>query len=123
MGEKKEYLWRPNDQSPATKLKFELEVSHWLSAIKNSTPAPTPSFSEVSGFIGLLLSFIFNLIHFIILIVIDVVKWVIKIWPKKTPKDKYDGVPTFRNKPKLSYEEMCQIQRDAEDSGVRITVE
>lgn len=109
MENKKEFLWRENDQSPRTNLKFELEASHWLSAIKNSTPSPTPTFSQVSGFIGLLLSFTFNILHFVILSIIELVKWIRKVWPKA--KDKYDGVPTFDNRPQMTDEEMNDMLR------------
>ena len=121
MEDRDKLLWRPNDNSVKTNLRYDLEAKHWLRSIDNATPSPTPTFGQVAGFLGLLLSFIFNLIHLIILIVVDAIKWVVKKFPKK--KDKFDDIPTFANKPKLSYEEMCQIQKDAEESGVVITVE
>lgn len=118
-GEK--YLWRPNDSSPKTNLKYDLEAQHWLKSINNATPSPTPSFGQVTGFIGLLFSMTFNIIYLIILILIDTVKWVMKVWPKK--KDKYDGVPTFANKPKLSAQDMRDIIKGAKESGIVDTVE
>lgn len=118
MADNEKLLWRPNDSSPKTNLKYDLEAGHWLDSIKNATPSPTPSFGEVYGFLGLLLSFTFNIIFFIVLTLIEVVKWIIKVWPKKTPKDKYDGIPTFDNRPKLTNEEVMEIIRKADESGV-----
>lgn len=120
MEDREKYLWRPNDNSPKTNLRYDLEAQHWMKSI-GSAPSPTPSFGEVFGFLGLLFSFIFNIIHFIILILIDVVKWVRKKLPKK--KDKYDEVPTFANKPKLSAQDMRDIIKSAEESGIVDTVE
>lgn len=109
------FLWRENDTSSKTSLRYSMEISHWLSAIKSSTPNTT-SFAEAYGFIGLLLSFTFNILFFVILILIEAVQWIIKVWPKK--KDKYDGVPTFANRKPLSNEEANELIRRANESGV-----
>ncbi len=115
MENRDKYLWRPNDNSSKTLIRYDLEGAHWIDSIKNST-SPTTSFGEFFGFFGLLLSFIINIIHFIVLILIELVKWIIKVWPKK--KDKYDGVPTFANRKKLTGPEARAIIDKANESGV-----
>lgn len=116
MENRDKYLWRPNDNSVKTNLRYDIEASKWMDSIKNSSPSPTPSFGEVSGFLGLLFSFVFNLIWFIALNVIDLVKWIRKALPKK--KDKFEGVPHFDNKPPLSDEEGMAIIKKANETCV-----
>ena len=119
MAEKKEYLWRPNDNSVTTNLRYDLEANHWLDSLKHSTPKPTASFGEVFGFLGLLLSFIFNIIHFIVLILIELVKWIIKVWPKK----KVEEIPTYENRKKMTSEELeALLKRFREEDIEQITI-
>lgn len=117
MENRDKYLWRPNDNSVRTKLRFDLEAIHWLDSVKNATPNTT-SFSDAFGFVGLLFSFVFNILLLIFLILIDLIKWVIKVWPKRKKKGRYDDIPTFENKPPLSSQDMRDIIKRAEDSGI-----
>ena len=116
MTDKKEYLWRPNDNSPKTNLRYDLEASHWLDSLKHNSPKPTASFGEVFGFLGLLLSFTFNVIFFIILTLVEIVKYIIKIWPKK----KVDEPPTFENRPRLTPEDVDELTRRGREPGIKM---
>jgi len=115
MTEKKEYLWRPNDTSAKTNLRYNLEMGHWMDSWKENVPNTT-SFGEFFGFFGLLLSFIINIIHFIVLILIELVKWVMKVWPKK--KVKPSTIPTFKNRKRLTGPEMRELITESRKSGI-----
>jgi len=122
MEDRDKYLWRPNDNSVRTKLRFDLETTHWLDSVKNATPNTT-SFSDAWGFVGLVLSLTFNILLFLFLVLIDLIKWVIRVWPKRKKKRKYDDIPTFENKPPLSAQEVRDIIKGAEESGIVRTME
>lgn len=109
------FLWRPNDTSAKTLIRYNLEAGHWLDSLKENSPNTT-SIGEFFGFFGLLLSFIFNIIHFIVLILIEGVKWLMKNWPKK--KVKPNPIPTFKNRKRLTGPEMRELITESRKSGV-----
>jgi hypothetical protein len=111
MADNEKLLWRPNDNSPKTKLKYDLEMNHWLSSLRDSTSTPTTSVEGVFGFLGLLFSFIFNIIHFIVLMLIEFVVWIRKSLPKKKVKR---DIPNFDNRRILTDEEYAEIFRNME---------
>jgi hypothetical protein len=66
--ERQEFLWRPNDNSSTTNLRYDLEASKWMSAIKSNeikaNSYRTPA--QVFGFIGLIIGFIFGVLYLIL---------------------------------------------------------
>ena len=111
------YQWRPNDNSVTTQTRYDLEIEHYIRSIKSAQiDANTTSVGGSVTFIVTLIKFIFNLIHLIVLIIIDAVKWIRNALPKK--KDPLDGVPHFDNKPPLSDEEAMALIKKAKESGV-----
>jgi hypothetical protein len=74
-----EFIWRENDESSSTLLKYDLEASHWVRAFKsaerkhNSAPI-----GETLGVIGLLLGLILNLILLFVLLIADSIKYLRK---------------------------------------------
>ena len=59
-----------------------------------------------------------NIILFIILSVIELVKWIIKIWPKTIKRDPYEGLPSFENRRRLTFDEIQDVIAEAEASGI-----
>jgi len=108
------YLWKPNDNSSKTLTRYSLEGEHWINSIKNATSKPTTSVGDVFSFLSLLLSFTINVITFILMILVELVKWIIKVWPRKEKVE----IPTFDNRPDLSNEEANELIKKANESGV-----
>jgi len=117
MEDRDKYLWKPNDNSIKTKIRYDLEAAHWLDSVKNATPNTT-SFSDAWGFVGLVLSMAFNILLLIFFILIDLIKWVIRVWPKRKKRVRYDDIPTFENKPELTDQDMRDIVEGAKKSGI-----
>ena len=73
------FIWRENDESSSTLLKYELEASHWVRAFKsaerkhNSAPI-----GETIGVIGLVLSLILHLILLFVLSITSLIKYLKK---------------------------------------------
>jgi len=70
------YIWRPNDSSSTTRLRYDLEAEHWYRSFKNAERKHKPSsISADLGVIGLFLSLISSLIVLIILSLVQFIKW------------------------------------------------
>ncbi|WP_028871297.1 hypothetical protein [Psychroserpens burtonensis] len=61
-----EYKWRPNDNSSSTRLKYDLEVEHWLKSYKSAQLKTTSSQSSLHV-ISLVFSLAFNLVLLLVL--------------------------------------------------------
>lgn len=74
------FLWRPNDNSATTRVRYDLEAEHWLRSFKSAERSQrTTSFSSDLSAIGLFIGLFFNLISIIFMIVIKVLKWIFNI--------------------------------------------
>lgn len=109
------YLWRENDNSSKTLTRYSLEGEHWVNSIKNATPNTT-SFGEAFGFLGLLFSFVFNILQFVVLMLVELVKWIISVWPKK--EKVVDTIPTFENRKRLTGAERKALIIEADKTCV-----
>ncbi|NNL15910.1 MAG: hypothetical protein HKO81_04630 [Flavobacteriaceae bacterium] len=70
------YIWRPNDSSSTTRLRYDLEAEHWYRSFKNAERKYKPtSISQDLGVIGLFISLISSLIVLIILSLVQFIKW------------------------------------------------
>ena len=73
------FIWRPSDNSVQTNLRYDLEAEKWFLAYQGARRKHTrPSFQESVGFVGLLLSLVFNLIWLMGFLVVRLFKWVRK---------------------------------------------
>ena len=74
------YIWRPNDNSSTTRLRYDLEAEHWYKSFKSAElKHKSSSFSKDLGVIGLFVSLVFSLLTLVVLLLIDFFKWVTKI--------------------------------------------
>lgn len=74
--QRQNYKWRPNDESSTTRMRYDLEASHWYRSFKNAEREHKPSsISADLGVIGLFLSLISSLIVLIILSLVQFIKW------------------------------------------------
>lgn len=109
-GQRQDYLWRPNDNSATTMVRYELESEHWLNALTNTL---NKGRSNVSSFasdlqgIGIILNFIVTLIFVILLTVSKLLLWLLGL-TKRTPSTRV----VERPKP-ISYAEL----KESIDSG------
>ena len=71
------FLWRPNDNSVTTNLRYDLEMNHWLKSFKSSTVSSTFKFSSSFVVIGLIFSLAINLIFFILICLSDFIVWLV----------------------------------------------
>lgn len=82
--ENKEYVWRPNDQSSSTRLKYDLEAEHFYRSFKSAEAKHSSNSTEGSlAFIGLVFSLIFNIIFLIVISILNLVKYFLSF--KKSP--------------------------------------
>lgn len=74
-----EFIWRENDESASTLLKYDLEASHWVRAVKRAERKHMPvSMGASLGVIGLILGLILNLILLFLLLITYLVKYLRK---------------------------------------------
>jgi len=76
-GQRQNYMWRPNDYSSTTRLRYDMEVNHWLESIK-SAQAKTQRSTSSLPFIGLLLGLVINLISVVVLSLTYLFQWIIR---------------------------------------------
>lgn len=73
------YIWRPNDESVTTRLKYDLEVDHFYRSFKSAERKHTSTpISETFGTIGLVIGLILNLILLIVLSLTELIKYLRK---------------------------------------------
>ncbi|WP_242093151.1 hypothetical protein [Aestuariivivens sediminicola] len=76
-GERQDYLWRPNDESSTTRMRYELEADHWYRAFKSAERKHRPtSLKSDLAVIGLIFSLVGSLLVLVIALIIEFVKWV-----------------------------------------------
>lgn len=75
-GERQNYLWRPNDNSSTTRLRYDLEVEHFYKSFKSVESKHKPSSIGTDfGVIGLFISLVFSLLTLVVLGLIQLIKW------------------------------------------------
>lgn len=76
-GERQDYLWRPNDNSVTTRTRYDLEAEHWYRSFKAAERKhKSSSFKSDLQVIGLFMSLLFSLLTLVVLLLINIVKWV-----------------------------------------------
>ena len=66
-GERQQFLWRPNDNSTTTKLRYDLETKHWMDGVRSyNITNKYISFGEAMGVVGLLLSLLLGIVYLIL---------------------------------------------------------
>ena len=75
MENKEKFIWRENDNSSSTLLKYQLEAEHWTRAFKGASPQRTTSLTDALGLVGMLFSLVFNIIFLMIVCCVDLVKF------------------------------------------------
>lgn len=75
-GERQNYLWRPNDESATTKMRYDLEADHWYRSFKAAEMKHRmPSIKSDLSVIGLLINLAVTLLILVVLCLIDLFKW------------------------------------------------
>ncbi|WP_178984176.1 hypothetical protein [Winogradskyella helgolandensis] len=70
------FIWRENDESSSTLLKYDLEASHWVRAFKSAERKHTSTpISETFGTMALVFELILNLILLIILSLTQLIRY------------------------------------------------
>lgn len=73
------FIWRENDESSSTFLKYDLEANHWVRAFKSAERKHNPPpINETFKTIGLVLSLIFHLISLFALSLTELIKYLRK---------------------------------------------
>ncbi|WP_242094323.1 hypothetical protein [Aestuariivivens sediminicola] len=81
-GERQDFLWRPNDNSSTTRLRYDLEAEHWYRSFKSAEMKhQSVSFNQSISVITLLMNLVLSFMILIVLLLIDVFKWV-RSWNK-----------------------------------------
>lgn len=77
-GQKQAFVWRPNDNSSSTLLKYQLEAEHWTRAFNSAQSKYEPvDYAGAFNVIGLVLGLAFGLIYLIISLIIKFFIWAI----------------------------------------------
>jgi hypothetical protein len=99
-GQRQDFNWRPNDYSVQTRTRYDLEMGHWLESfrgsVKSGSVKTTSSLSEMFGYFGLFVSLFINLLTLLILILIDIINWLRKLFTrtrKLSPEEMYKHLP------------------------------
>jgi hypothetical protein len=75
-GGRQDFLWRPNDESSTTRLRYDLESDHWYRSFKSAEMKhKKASISETLGIIGLVISLVSSLLILVILSGKELIKW------------------------------------------------
>ena len=70
------YIWRPNDNSSTTRLRYDLEAEHWYKSFKSAElKHKSSSFKSDLGVISILLNLVFSLLTLVVLMIIEFIKW------------------------------------------------
>lgn len=73
----REFLWRPNDNSASTLLKYDLEAEHWTRAFNSAQSKYKPyDPGPDSAFIGSVVGSIFSLIYLIVTSIVKLFEWI-----------------------------------------------
>jgi len=71
-----QFIWRPNDNSDRTRLRYSLEAEHWLDAFENAqNRRKHVSIRETTSVLGLILSFVINVVILIVIGIVRLIKW------------------------------------------------
>jgi len=83
-GERQNFLWRPNDNSATTRLRYDLEAEHWTRAFKSAElKYHGSSFASDLSVIGLVLGLAINLTVLFILLITEGIKLLIPLFTQK----------------------------------------
>ena len=113
MENKQKFLWRDNDFSSKTNLRYDLEAEHWVKAFRGATPAPTASITDVFGVIRSITLIIYYSLWLLGLAMIEITNFIIKHWPRKKVFDPYEGVPLFKDRKSLTNDEFYELWDEA----------
>jgi hypothetical protein len=76
-GERQNYMWRPNDNSSTTKLRYDLEAEHWYTAFKNAESKNKPTdWGATFGIIGMVITLVFNIIWMLLYGLKKLITWI-----------------------------------------------
>ncbi|GAA4801820.1 DNA translocase FtsK [Litoribaculum gwangyangense] len=86
-GQRQNYLWRPNDNSATTRLRYDLEAEHWVRSVKSAEIKYKPSnLAADLAAIGLFVGLVCNLISIVLILLIDFFKFIYKVVVNKKKK-------------------------------------
>ncbi|WP_299115816.1 hypothetical protein [uncultured Winogradskyella sp.] len=75
--DRQDFLWRPNDNSITTRTRYDLEAEHWVRAFKSAKRKHKPrNIKDDLSIIGLIFQVVFSLLGLMILLIIELVKWI-----------------------------------------------
>ncbi|WP_431107215.1 hypothetical protein [Winogradskyella poriferorum] len=75
-GERQNYLWRPNDNSDTTRLRYDLEAEHWVRSVRSAEAKyEKTSFRDTLSALGLVLNLVLSLSALILILITDIVKY------------------------------------------------
>ena len=78
-GQKQAFVWRPNDNSSSTLLKYQLEAEHWTRAFDSARSKYEPvDYAGAFNVIGLVLGLAFGLIYLLISLIIKFFVWALQ---------------------------------------------
>ena len=90
-GDRQNYNWRPNDNSSQTRLRYDLEMNHWLKSLKSSSSngsGVSGNWGATFAVIGLILNFIVIGIWLLLILISDVITWIVNQFDKPKPDPK-----------------------------------
>ena len=74
--QKQDFVWRPNDNSPSTLLKYDLEAQHWTKAFNSAQRSQAPvNYGEAFGTIGLIIGLAITLLTIVFQLLSMFFKW------------------------------------------------
>ena len=75
-GQRQEFLWRPNDNSPTTLTRYSLEAEHWVKAFNAAQRKHQPrTLQGELGFVAVLFQLVVSLLVFCGLLVVKLVRF------------------------------------------------
>lgn len=73
--EKQDFIFPPNDNSVQTNLQYDLAAEKWTRALKSAQiSTSSPSYGSSITFIVTLIKFVFYIVLFVVVLIIDFVK-------------------------------------------------
>lgn len=74
--ERQDFIFPPNENSAQTNLRYDLTAEKWTRAFNSAQiSTSSTSFGGSISFIVTLIKFVFNIVLFVVVLIVDFIKW------------------------------------------------
>jgi hypothetical protein len=120
-GQRQDFNWRPNDNSSQTRMRYDLEMNHWLKSLKGSSGGGngvSGNWGPTFAVLGLVFHFVVVLVWFILIMLSNLIVWLVNLFHTEQEYEVEPADPNRWTPSGLNNEEMQDVFKRARQNKI-----